>query len=161
MRTLIRVVSILGIVVLPAFGAPKTKAAPGDSAIVIIFKDGHQQTFSMADIARIEFNTPGQSAVPVVGTNRFLGKWIAGQGNGSTFTITLERDGTARKSIGPAHGTWTVVDGEAHISWDDGWHDIIRKVGAKYEKVAYAPGKSFSDTSDNVTDARRQNPEPL
>ena len=163
MRNLTRIVCILGISVLPALAAPKTKSASPDSnAIVIVFKDGHQQSFSMDDIARIEFNTPAQASSTTVGVNRFLGKWTVGEGNGgNTFTITLNRDGSARKSIGATHGTWQVVDGEAHIGWDDGWHDVIRKVGAKYEKVAYAPGKSYSDNSDNVTDARRQNPEPL
>lgn len=162
MRNLTKTICVLGVFLLPAWAAPKTKAAD-DNAIVIIFKDGHQQTFSMADISRIEFNTSAaQASSTTVGVNRFIGKWTVGEGNGdSTFTITLNRDGTARKSLGATHGTWTVADGEAHISWDDGWHDMIRKVGAKYEKVAYAPGKSYSDNSDNVTDARRQNPEPL
>ena len=53
------------------------------------------------------------------------------------FFITLDDDGTARKTLGASHGTWTLVDGEARISWDDGWHDVIRKVGGKHEKVAY------------------------
>jgi len=46
-----------------------------------------------------------------------------------------------------------VVGGEAHINWDDGWHDAIRKVGNKYQKVAFPPGSSFSGTPSNVTDA--------
>ncbi|HEY1464560.1 MAG TPA: hypothetical protein VGF44_14180 [Terriglobales bacterium] len=160
MRNLTKIICVLAIFLLPAWAAPKTKPAD-DNAIVIIFKDGHQQSFSMADISRIEFNTPGQAASSTVGVNRFIGKWTVGEGNGDTFTITLNRDGTAHKSIGATRGTWSVVDGEAHISWNDGWHDMIRKVGTKYEKVAYAPGKSYSDSSDNVTDARRADAEPI
>jgi len=45
------------------------------------------------------------------------------------------------------------VDNEARISWDDGWHDAIRKVGSRYEKVAFSPGKSFTSDPDNVTKA--------
>jgi hypothetical protein len=54
-----------------------------------------------------------------------------------------------------------VVDGEARISWDDGWHDVIRKVGAKHEKFAYEPGKSFSDPPANVTAAVRTEVKPI
>lgn len=164
MRNLIGIACILGIVALPAFAAPKSNPAPksGDT-IVIVFKDGHQQSFSMEDIARIEFNTPSSVASTSVGINRFLGRWTVGEGGGTNenFTITLERGGIAHKTVGSSHGTWVVVDGEARISWDDGWHDVIRRVGDKYEKVAHAPGTSFSDPSDNITDARRDNPEPL
>ena len=47
------------------------------------------------------------------------------------------------------------------MSWDNGWHDAIRKVGTKYQKFAYAPGMSFNDTPDNVADAQKTNPEPI
>jgi hypothetical protein len=126
----------------------------------IIFKDGHQQNIPTADIARIEFENPAGSAV-VPGRAHFVGKWEVGEGNGRTFIITLEADGDAKKSIGAAHGTWTVVNGEARISWDDGWRDAIRKVGAKHEKFAYEPGKSFDDTPSNVTAARNTQPRPI
>ena len=95
------------------------------------------------------------------GRNHFVGKWQVGEGNGSTFYITLERDGKARKSLGPPHGTWTVVDGEARISWDDGWHDVIRKVGATHEKRAYEPGRSFDDSPSNLTAAKNLEARPI
>ena len=76
-----------------------------------------------------------------------------GDGAGGKFLITLKPDGVARKSLGSVGGTWTVVNGEAQIAWDDGWHDVIRKAGSKYEKAAYSPGSSLSGTSDNVTEA--------
>ena len=125
----------------------------------LVFKDGHQQSFAAADVARFEFSS--QEPEAHVGRNHFLGKWEVGQGNGMNFTITLETDGQAHKTIGASHGTWIVVDSEARIAWDDGWHDAIRKVGSKHEKRAFAPGKSFSDEPDNVTDARNTNPQPI
>jgi hypothetical protein len=155
------VVWVLG---LSMFAVPiglVAKPAPADKdAIVIVFKDGRQQTFSLADIERIEFKSPLSRAV-VTGLNSFLGKWKVGNGAGGTFFITLERDGVASKSIGSSHGTWTVVDKEARISWDDGWHDAIRKVGTKFEKFAYEPGKSFTDQPSNVTDAKNTEAQPL
>jgi hypothetical protein len=186
MRGLIRIVGILGILLL-AFAAV-AKPAPADDrgSIVVVFKDGHRQSLAMAEIARIDFKAPAaivykdghQEKLPasdiariefensavsamVPGRAHFVGKWEVGQGNGDNFFITLDADGDARKTLGPPHGTWTVVDGEARITWDDGWHDAIRKVGAKHEKFAYGPGKSFDDTPSNVTVARNTQPRPI
>jgi len=127
---------------------------------VIVFKDGHQQKISAGDIASIEFGNPDiGSSVPA--RTHFFGKWEVGDGGGHNFFITLEPDGVARKTIGSPHGTWSVVDGEARINWDDGWHDAIRKVGSKHEKRAYEPGKSFSDEPNNIANARNTTVKPI
>ena len=173
-------------VVLLAAGANPARAADERSSVVIVFKDGHRESFATADIARIDFNAPAMvvfkdghqqkiSAADVTriefgtsaqlaspaGRGHFVGKWEVGEGNGRKFLITLRPDGEATKSIGVSHGTWTFVDGEARIAWDDGWHDAIRKVGAKHEKFAYEPGKSFSDKPTNVTEAVNTAPRPI
>ena len=141
--------------------APCAMSLAGDEAqsLVIVFKDGRQQTFSMADVARIEFRNPA-SQPGLSGKGRFLGKWRVGDGAGGHFFIDLQPSGEATKSMGPGHGTWTVVDGEARISWDDGWNDAIRKVGDRYQKVAFSPEKTFSDSPSNVADAQNTTPLP-
>jgi hypothetical protein len=158
-RNFVKVVCVLAIVMLVVPSAvSKPNPAPEDGRnIVIVFKDGHRQTFRLADIARIEFGAPVGSAA-AVGRDQFRGEWKVGDGVGGSFFITLEPDGKARKSIGSTGGTWDVVNGEAHISWEDGWHDAIRKVGGKYQKVAFAPGKSFSDAPANVATAEHTEP---
>jgi hypothetical protein len=89
----------------------------------------------------------------------FTGEWKVGLGaGGATFLITLDKDGKATKNHGAPKGTWTVFGDEARITWDDGWHDVIRKSGNHWEKAAYAPGKSFSDPADNITGATRTEP---
>lgn len=89
----------------------------------------------------------------------FVGEWKVGVGVASeTFTINLEKGGKATKSHGSPNGRWTVFGDEARITWDDGWHDVIRKAGTHWEKAAYAPGKSFSDPPDNITGATRTEP---
>jgi hypothetical protein len=131
-------------------------------APAVVYKDGHQEKIAAGDIARIEFiGSDADAGATIPGRSHFIGKWEVGQGNGQNFFITLDADGTARKSIGASHGTWTVVDGEARVSWDDGWHDAIRKVGTKHEKFAYEPGKSYSDKPSNVTDARNTEAKPI
>ena len=157
-------------------------------SLVVVFKDGHSQTFSMADIVRIDLGTPakivfkdghqqnlvladtsrlefGGSAAggALVGKNHFLGKWKVGMGGGAGgyFFITLKADGEATKTVGSSHGKWSVVDGEARITWDDGWRDVIRRAGNGHEKVAHEPGTNFSDASTNVADAVRADAEPI
>jgi hypothetical protein len=47
------------------------------------------------------------------------------------------------------------------VTWDDGVHDAIRKVGSSYQKFAYGEGKSFTDQPDNNTNARNTSPHPI
>ena len=157
MRDWCKIVWGVGAVALMTAAQLSAKPATPDEggSIVIVLKDGKQQSFNLADVERIEFNTSGGTPL-VRGRARFLGDWTVGDGAGGTFTITLKSDGSAHKSMGPKHdGTWTVVNGEAEISWDDGWHDAIRKAGAKFQKAAYSPGNTFSDKPSNVADAQK------
>jgi len=184
-----KMLSMFAMLLAAAPGArPQAKPAPQDerTSLVIVFNDGRQQSFAASDLARIEFKGPTmilsqgehKQSIPLstvariefnratptaseTGRGRFVGKWRVGEGNGSHFYITLDRNGDASKSIGAQHGTWTVVDGEARISWDDGWHDAIRKKGTKFEKVAFEPGKTFSDPPANVTEAKNTSEEPI
>jgi len=143
-------------------------AAPNEStdSVVITFKDGHQQTFSVGDIARIEFKSPAAKTaathIDASGRHRFVGKWIVGDGSGKTYQFTLAENGDATNNVDSGgHGSWTYIDGEARITWDNGWHDAIRKVGSKYQKFAHAPGTSFDSPPTNTGDAQRTNPEPI
>ncbi len=141
----------------------------GQGTLVIVFKDGHRQSYNLCDIERVEF--PSASASVAAGTPsgstvapsraHFLGKWEVGDGYGNNFFITLYDDGNARKSIGSTRGKWVYVDGEAQITWEDGWQDAIRKAGPGYQKFAYSSGKSFHDPADNVTGARNTTPHPI
>ncbi len=159
------ITSISAVVLLFAFSAQAQISTAGHErdSLLIIFKDGHQQSIPVSDIARIQFAAGSASAV---GRGRFLGRWKVGVGDGigGTFFITLNRDGDATKTIGSNHGTWDVVDGEARIAWDDGWHDAIRRVKGRddgYEKAAFSPDKTFSDSPSNVTKAKRVDASPI
>lgn len=139
----------------------------GSNQVVIVLKDGHRQVFNLADVARIEF--PGGGSVVDTGPTppgapprgHFVGKWEVGDGAGSTFTITLNDDGSAWRSLHKIHGRWAYVNGEARVTWDDGAQDCIRKVGGQDKKAAYHAGKSFSEEPDNATDARNVSPRPI
>ncbi len=128
---------------------------------MVIAHDGRQESIPVNDIVRMDFHAGSSKSLPM-GRNHFLGKWEFGTGQGSdTFTVTLDADGQAHKSIGAPHGTWVLVDNEARISWDDGWHDVIRKVGGKHQKFAFEPGKSFTDQPSNVSTAESLNGETM
>jgi hypothetical protein len=158
------IVSFLAAAALISGSCVPVSAADDPNTLVIVFKDGRQQTISMADVARIEFKTSDSVSSgrgsSFAGQGRFIGKWRVGNGAGGHFFITLDAGGTASKTLGASHGTWTVVGGEARISWDDGWHDAIRKAGDKYEKAAFEPGKSFTENPTNVADATNTTPQP-
>jgi hypothetical protein len=179
----LRIAAVTAVTVMLA--ALCTGQAKSDKAVTIVFKDGHQKSFAVSESSRIEFKNNsmvltqngrqemipigdvlrmdfGARTTPTLSRNHFVGKWeFEETAGGSTFYVTLNPDGQAKKSIGAPHGTWALVDGEARISWDDGWKDVIRKVGSKHEKFAYEPGKSLSDQPSNVTTANNLNPEPL
>ena len=162
---------------LPTFASSSSAPKEERNSIVITFKDGHQQTIPLSDIAHIEFKTaPASSAAaaaPAVphaplpsGSGAFVGKWRVGEGMGigpldGIFYITLHADGKAERSLGGAHGTWIVADGEARITWEDGWRDAIRKNGKSFEKAAFEPGHTFTDKPSNVTKATREETEPI
>jgi hypothetical protein len=166
MRNIV-IAALAATLLLPAsgiFGAPaNSKAAPG--SIVIVFKDGHRQTFNLSDIERVEFPTADTSGSTSSSANpsrgHYFGKWEVGDGGGSTFFITLWENGDAYRTLNAVHGKWVYVNGEAHITWNDGAQDAIRRVGSRFQKSAYHAGKSFNDDPDNVTDAKNTEPKPI
>jgi hypothetical protein len=169
------IVSVASLATMLCLALPSGFAAPpapksGHGMIVIVFKDGHRQSFNLADIERVEFPvTPAAAAaaetVPVnpilPSRGHFLGKWEVGDGMGNNFFITLEENGDAWRSLRHEHGKWEYVNGEARITWDDGPRDAIRKVDSHYQKFAYGSGKSFTDEADNITGARNTTPRPI
>ena len=181
-------VSVAAAVLLLAFSTtiPATHAAEDHGFLVIVYKDGHRQTLTTAQVERISLKAPATIvykdghrerisaeidriefaasafASTTPSRSHYIGKWeVRQEANGPSFFITLEANGDATKTVGLPRGTWTLVDGEARISWDDGWHDVISKVGGRHEKRAYEPGKSFDDRPSNVTEARNTEPKPI
>jgi hypothetical protein len=160
MHKKLAVLCVLGLLGSAAYGATEKHASKpqGGQTVVIVFKDGHQQSFAMGDVARIEFKGSASSdeastSESMPGRGHFLGKWELGEGNGQTFIVTLDSSGNATKSIGSnPHGTWTVVNGEARITWDEGSFDAIRKVGGHYMKF-WHPDGNFSGEPRNVSSA--------
>jgi len=184
MRMAAKIMFVVGALALAVPNVmPKARAAAGvedDHTVVVVLKDGHQQTFRFVDVARIEFGpravivfndgrqqtlrlaeiaridfNSSSSAASSYGRARFLGVWKVGIGgdNSGTFLITLKPDGIAEKTIGSHGGTWAVINGEARCKWDDGWTDVIRKVEGRWEKAAYSPGSSLDDPPASVAEA--------
>jgi len=172
-RSMRKFMSIAGLSAILLLAVCAASAAPASSkgnsgTLVIVFKDGHRQTFNLSDIERVEFPAPAHVAeesapggVQSPPRGHYIGRWECGDGAGSTFYIDLKEDGGAKRSIGNVPGHWEYVNGEAHITWDDGAKDALRKVGSHYEKSAYEAGKSFTDHPANVTSARLTNPKPI
>jgi hypothetical protein len=167
MRKMIGLAAVVIVVLSAAAGGfAQSKAKKGGSGeIVLVFRDGHRQSFSLTDISHVEFTGGGAdfgstnpSAPP---RGHFLGKWEVGDGTGNKFYITLKENGEAWRSIGNERGTWAYVNGEARVTWNDGAQDAIRKTGTRDQKFAYRAGKSFTDEPDNVTEAHNTSPRPI
>jgi len=152
---------------VPAASAQNHASKSGSGQLVVVFKDGHHQSFNLADIARIEF--PGGGSLADAGPTppgapprgHFFGKWEVGDGGGGTFYITLDESGDAWRTLNKAHGRWAYVNGEARITWDDGAMDAIRRIDGKDRKFAYRAGKTFTDEPDNTGDARNTTARPI
>lgn len=163
------VILLAGVLVgSPIYGLAQVKSrAIGSGQLVVVFKDGHRQSFNMTDISRIEF--PGAGTAMDAGPippgapprGHFLGNWEVGDGSGGTFTIRLNDDGSAWRSLHRVHGHWAYVNGEARVTWDDGAQDCIRRVGGEDKKFAYRAGKLFTDEPDNVAAAKNKNRGPV
>jgi hypothetical protein len=68
--------------------------------------------------------------------------------------MTLNEDFSARKSHVPnARGKWEFVNGEARVTWSDGWRDILRRDGKRYRKLAFKPGTTFASPPSNTASA--------
>lgn len=166
MRKLISVSALaswmLAAALVPAAAAP-AKSAPG--TLVVVFKDGHRQTFRLADIERIEFPSTGMASdsgsTSLTPRGRYIGKWEVGDGAGNTFYINVKENGTAERSLRDMRGHWEYVNGDALITWDDGAQDAIRRTGSHFQKFAYSAGKKFTDAPDNVTEAHNTSPRPI
>jgi len=126
------------------------------ATIVIVFKDGHRQAFNLSEIVRVEFPAGGDAAAytsdsRLPSRSHFLGKWEVGDGSGGTFYITIYDDGNAMRSMAACTAGGSTKTARPRVTWDDGPHDAIRKVGSRYQKFAYVAGKSFTEIPDNVT----------
>ena len=172
MRSMVRVAGLATMLCLAVpVGFAKTPAPAsksGAGTIVIVFKDGHRQSFNLSDIQRVEFPGGGEVASAAAPANptapsrgHYLGKWEVGDGSGNNFFITLDDNGDAWRSLHHEHGRWAYVNGEAQVSWDDGVKDSISRVGSRYQKSAYGSGKQFTDPPDNVTGAQNTMPHPI
>lgn len=155
--------SLLTVVALESALAAPADQSNQSGTVTVILRDGHRQTFPLTSVDRIELtgSVPANLVhYPGPSRARFLGKWEVGEGNGENFTITLNDDGTAFRSLGDQRGSWQYVNGEAQIRWNDGSNDCIRKVGAWYKKFYYHEDQAFSGSPENVTNARNltQNP---
>src|SRR4051794_12971518 len=101
------VVAMFLLAVSAGLAAAPASARSSSGTIVIVFKDGHRQSFNLTDIERVEFPAgavggnstgPGNPDAPPRG--HYIGKWECGDGNGGSFTIDLKENGQAMRSIG-------------------------------------------------------------
>jgi hypothetical protein len=81
-------------------------------------------------------NAPKSSApsqLPSGDWRAFVGVWDCG-----TSTITLHDDFTAHASLKKVGvGKWEYLNGEAHITWTNGWTTHLRRDGEGFQKLTW------------------------
>lgn len=139
------------------------RSEEGRTTLVIIFKDGHQQSFSLAEIARIEFRGNAESNTPTVRPvdSNWTGRFVGVDTSGYPIEISLtEQNGgvgggysyyhkAQRKQVraiivdtriegDTLRGRWKQVEG------------IISEGGFVWRWLAGQRGKAFEGTFDGV-----------
>jgi hypothetical protein len=86
----------------------------------------------------------------------FVGVWHCGN-----CVITLKDDFTAHNSKAkPPLGKWECVNGEAHITWDNGMRHVLRREGQGFKKLFWPSGASPHSPPGNTTLAVKQSELP-
>jgi hypothetical protein len=82
---------------------------------------------------------PKAKAVPA---ETFVGRWrIVDDKDRTVMVFTLAASSEARKSHAlDTKGKWKVVGDEAHITWDDGWRDVLKPIKGGMVRAGYEPG---------------------
>jgi len=81
----------------------------------------------------------------------WIGQWDVTDGDGSSFTITLNGNGSATSTWeNGEEGTWTDGGDHAVVSWTNGWTDRLEAHDGGYRKVATAPGGSEPDNTSGA-----------
>lgn len=100
-------------------------------------------------------NTPSQTTTPVQQSD-FVGNWKVADGDNVTFYITLNSDGTAISTWGDGQsGTWKMAADKAHVTWSDGWVNVLYKAGSNFKKNAFAPGAKLDGIPTNSSAAEK------
>ncbi len=85
------------------------------------------------------------SAGGSVAADNYVGKYKTEDTQGNPMQITLSADGTAAGTRGEESltGTWKEdAEGDAVITWGDGWITSLSKEGDSYTKTGYEEGKT-------------------
>jgi len=82
--------TLLGLAVPNGFATTPTAPKSGHGLIVIVFKDGHRQSFNLSDIERVEFPAPPASGTEGISSSRWRrmatprSRWAVRTARGST-----------------------------------------------------------------------------
>ncbi len=94
---------------------------------------------------------------PKAGQENWAGKWTATDGDGSSYTITLDPSGTAQSGRGEGQqGFWLADAAGARIDWSDGWTDYLVPSTDAVERLAFAPGAPRDEKPESTTPVKRE-----
>lgn len=104
-----------------------------------------------------EFTDPDEVKAQTFVPDWVFGKWQYNDNEGKSVVITIYADGSALGNVlsnDDAIGSWFFIDGSLHITWTNGWTDLIEKRDG-YTKLGFAPGVATSDVPTNRSKAEK------
>lgn len=118
--------------------------------------------FVLAGSVPLRADEAAPAASPQVANASYAGIWKVQDGKQREFYITLEAGGKALSRWAAADqqrrneiGTWKEGNGQAVITWGNGWQEVIAKSGEGYIKKAFAPKLALDGTPSNEGPAVR------
>jgi hypothetical protein len=99
--------------------------------------------------------TAAESAKP--GQEKWTGKWMASDTDGSRFSIVLDPSGSAQSDRGEGQqGFWIVDASGPRIDWSDGWTDYFVASDTGVERLSFAPGAPRDEKPDSRSAVTRE-----
>lgn len=87
---------------------------------------------------------------------QLAGKYRISENGAYAFELTLDADGSAKKSHArEAVGAWQPLKEGAFVVWSDGWRDLLLRTSGHMVKKALPPGSSIDDEPINLGIATR------
>jgi hypothetical protein len=86
-------------------------------------------------------------------SSSWIGQWDCGD-----VVITLNDDFTADKNKTNHLGKWQYVNGDAHIVWNDGKQNVLRRNGQGFQKLYWEAGVSLDSPPTSTCPAVKKRP---
>jgi len=84
------------------------------------------------------------------------GVYAISEASKNVFTLTLNADGSAKKSNFATLGRWQGTKDMILVAWTEGWRDMLIRDGAGFRAPGFKPGSSLAGDPTYARTARKE-----